>query len=184
MVGGPSTLNKMDPWEEFLLFSVILPMANAGTNTNQHRQEAACEAAIANIRLRSAAARRRLSSRSTATTGNLPIVRNTQQRLNDTAAGSIGNHHGVIHLQVLQFERGTFNEPLPPIGCNAFPTVDYPATSAGALKHSVRTVHPNNLIDTGSAVSIQPIHRDGHRVTGCHSPYLLAMNAAQVNQRV
>jgi hypothetical protein len=29
MVGGPSTLNKMDPWEEFLLFSVILPMANA-----------------------------------------------------------------------------------------------------------------------------------------------------------
>jgi hypothetical protein len=46
MVGGPSTLNKMDPWEEFLLFSVILPMANAEQTRNQHRQEAACEARL------------------------------------------------------------------------------------------------------------------------------------------
>jgi hypothetical protein len=105
--------------------------------------------------------------------------------LNDPATGSKGDSHRTsVHLQVFQSERGHFNEPLTPVDRDTFLTMDDLATSAGALDHSVRAVDANNLIDTSGAVGIQPINRDGHRVTGVISPYLLAMNAAELNRRV
>ena len=46
------------------------------------------------------------------------------------------------------------DEALAPVCRGAFLTLDDLATSAGALNHSVRVVHSNNLINTGSAVSV------------------------------
>jgi len=104
-----------------------------------------------------------------ATTSDQPILRDVQQRLNGPVSGSIGdNHYASVRLQVFQFERGHFNEAMSPVGCDASLTLDDLAAPADALDHSIRAVHPDNLIDTGSAVGIQPIHRDGHRVPGCH----------------
>jgi len=57
-------------------------------------------------------------------------------------------------MQLFQIKRGPFNEALAPVSRDAFMTVDDPPTSAGALDHSVRAVHSNNLINTGSAVSV------------------------------
>jgi hypothetical protein len=119
--------------------------------------------------------------RTTATTIDHSIFCDVQQRLNDPATGSIGDNHRIsVHLQVFQVERGHFNEAMSPVGGDVFLTVDDLATSAGALDHSVRAVHANDLIDTSGAVSIQPIYRDGHRVTGIHLPYLLAIKQGWV----
>jgi hypothetical protein len=106
-----------------------------------------------------------------------PIFCDVQQRLNDPATGSVGNNHRLsVRLQFLELERRHLHEAMSPVGRDSSLTMDDLATSAGALDHSVRAVHPNNLIDTGSAVSIQPIHRDGHRVTGRHlSPTYLPL---------
>jgi len=110
-----------------------------------------------------------ITYRTTATTIDHPIFWDVEQCLNDPATGSIAdNHRTTVYLQVFQFERGHCDEAMSPVGRDAFLTMDNLAASAGALDHRVRAVHSNNLINSGSAVSVQPIDRDGHRVTGCH----------------
>src|SRR5262245_25288825 len=77
-------------------------------------------------------------NRTTTTTIDCPIFCDVQQRLNDPATVSIGDsHRASVHLQLFRFEGGHFNEPLPPIGRDAFLTVDDLPPFASALNHSV-----------------------------------------------
>jgi hypothetical protein len=73
---------------------------------------------------------------------------------------------------------------MSPVGRDASLTVDDFAAPAGAFNHSIRAVHPNNLIDTGSAVGhpANPPRRPSGK--GVISPYLLAKNAAELDRRV
>ncbi|KRR14742.1 hypothetical protein CP49_30985 [Bradyrhizobium valentinum] len=72
-----------------------------------------------------------------------------QQRLNDPAAGSVGDHHGsAVHLQLFEFKRGYLKETVSPVGRYAFRTLDdLPTASTGALDRSVWAVHGDNLIE-------------------------------------
>jgi hypothetical protein len=96
-----------------------------------------------------------ITYRSTATTIDHSIFCDVQQCLNDPATGSIGdNHRTTVYLQVFQFERGHCDEAMSPVGRDAFLTMDNLAASACALNDPVWAVHPNNLIDAGSTVSV------------------------------
>jgi hypothetical protein len=124
-----------------------------------------------------------LSHWTTATTIDHSIFCDVQQRSNDPATGSVRDkHRASVHPQIFEFERGHFDEAISSVGRDAFLTMDDLAASAGALDHGVRAAHSNNLSYRSSAVSIQPVYRDGHRVTGCQLPYLLAIVAAGIKR--
>jgi hypothetical protein len=78
---------------------------------------------------------------SASATGDKAIFSDVEQRLNYPAAGSVRNHYGLaICLQVHQFQRGAFNEPMSPVSRYVFLAVDGSATDASAVDHSIRTV--------------------------------------------
>jgi hypothetical protein len=86
--------------------------------------------------------------RPAATTSDQPIVSDVQQRLNDPAAGPVGDHHGsAVRLQLFQFKRGYLKETVSPVGRYTFLTLDDLPASAGALDHSACAVHGDNLIE-------------------------------------